>query len=106
MKTARNADIMNASGDIMKMMGQVSLKASHRGRMIHTTALVAEKLSHDMILLWKDCIELDIVPNTLPLPKTDWHINEIQKEVEAIKETISNKYDMIRDDISHNKILT
>ena len=36
--------------DKMKMMGQVSLKISHRGTTIRATALVAEKLSHEMIL--------------------------------------------------------
>ena len=99
MKPVKNADIINESGNTMKMMGQVILKASHRGRTIQTTVLVAEKLSHEMILSWGDCIELNIVPNMLPLPKQEGQINEIQTEAEAIKEMITDKLDIIRDDI-------
>ena len=96
-KTARNADKINKSGNTMKMMGQVTLKAIHKRRTIRTTALVVEKLRHKMILLWRDCIELNIVLNMFPLPKQGGQINEIQTEAEAIKETISNKYNIIRD---------
>ena len=49
-KAAKNADKFNVGGDKMKMMGQVNLKISYRGTTIQATALVAEKLSHEMIM--------------------------------------------------------
>ena len=58
-----------------------------------------------MILSWRNCIKLKIVPNTFRLAKIG-EVNDIQTEAEVIKETITNKYDIIRDNISHNKILT
>ena len=59
-----------------------------------------------MILSWRDCIQLEIIPNTFPLSNQEGQINEIQSEAEAIKEAVTNKFNIIRDNISHNKILT
>ena len=80
--------------------------SSHRGRTITTTALITDKLSHEMILSWRDCIQQQIVPQPFPLPNQEGQINEIQSEAEAIKEAITNKFNIIRNNISHNKILT
>ena len=90
----------------MKIIGQIALRISHRGRTIQVTALVADKLCHEMIISWQDCIHLQVVPNIFPIPPDPGNINGIQNEADAIKETITNKYVIIRDDISHNKILT
>ena len=87
----------------MKMIGQVALTINHQGR---TRQAHAEKLCHEMIISWRDCIRLEVILKTFPISPEPGYVNEIQNEADAIKETISNKYYIIRDDISHNKILT
>ena len=101
-QAAKNVNVVNVSGEKIKMIAQIALSISHRGRTIRAIALVAEKLNHKLIILWRDCICLEVVPNTFPFPPTTGHVNDIQNEAKAIKEMITNKYDIIRDDISHN----
>ena len=89
----------------MKISGQTNLKASYRDRTTSSTALIAKRLSHEMILSWRDCVQLRIIQRLFPLPENTGQIKEIHNEAEAIKETIINKFKIIWDDISH-KILT
>ena len=42
----------------------------------------------------------------VPTTRTVRQVHDIHTEAETIRETIANKYDIIRDDISHNKILS
>ena len=89
----------------MKMIGQVALSISHRGRTIKAMAPFEERLTHKMIISWRDCHRLEVVPNKFPLPPTIRKVNDICTEAETIRETITNKYNIIRDNISNNKIL-
>lgn len=58
-----------------------------------------------MIQSWQDCIQLRIVPKTFPPPLNLGEMNEIHNKAEEIKKTITNKFEIIQDDISTNKIL-
>ena len=81
------------------------LNASFQGRTRVIKALIANRLSHDMIQSWQDCIQLRIVPKTFPPPLNLGEMNEIHNKAEEIKKTITNKFEIIQDDISTNKIL-
>ena len=84
-QAARNANIVNASGEKMKMIGQVILTINHRGKTIKAHSLVAEKLCHEMLISWKDCIQLEIIPKCFLLPPETGHVNEIQSEADPSK---------------------
>ena len=90
----------------MHISGYVHLNPILKESTTATRALIANRLSHDMILSWQDCIQLKIVPETFPLPSNLGQVNEIHNKVETIKETLTNKFEIIRDDISLSKILT
>ena len=59
-----------------------------------------------MLISWKDCIRLEVILKSFPLSPKTGHVNEIHSKADTIKEMITNKYDIIRNNISHNKILT
>ena len=101
-QAARNENIANASGEKMKMISQVVLTINHRGKTIKALGLVAEKLCHEMLISWKDCIRLEVIPKSFPMPPETGHVNEIQSKADTIKEMITNKYDIIRDYSCHN----
>ena len=87
----------------MHTSGYTHLNASFQGSTTTTKALIADRLSHNMILSWQDCIKLRIVPMTFPLSTHLGQVAEIHNKAEAIRDK------QIRDhlgDISHNKILT
>ena len=90
-EAARNASIVNTSGKKVKRISQVALTINHRGRIIQAHALVAEKLCHKMIISWRDCIRLEVIPKTFSIPPEPGHVNNIQNEADTIKETITNK---------------
>ena len=89
----------------MHISAYTHLDASFQGSTTTTKPLIADRLTHDMILSWQDCIELRIVSATFPIPTHLGQVAEIHNEAEAIRENIINKFEIIHDDISHNKIL-
>ena len=62
----------------MKMIGQVSLS-------IQPNTLVVEKLCHKMIISWRDCIRLEVIPNNFLILLEPGNVNDIQNEADAIK---------------------
>ena len=90
-----NANLINTNGGTMHISGFVHLNASFQGSTTATKALIANRLSHDMILSWQDCIKLRNVPETFPLPSNLGQVNEIHNEAEATKETLTNKFKIV-----------
>ena len=65
--------MVTASGDQMSIIGSSQTHATCNGKKTEIEALIAQRLTHDMIVSWKDCVSLGMLPVTLPLPPPTRH---------------------------------
>ena len=88
----------------MATSGFAKLNTTLQGKTTQITAILADYLSHDMLLSWKDCIALNIIQSNFPLPT---HVAaNVESEASAIKNILCNEYSILRDEITSELIKT
>ena len=85
----------------MPITGTTTTIASYNSVKKPLSALVAKRLTHDMIVSWRDCIRFNIIPSTFPLPPSTVNINSTQEEAEAIKLATYSKLGIHRKPTTH-----
>ena len=80
-----SANLVNASGDKMPIIGTTTMIAGYSGVTQPLKALIAECLTHDMIVSWRDCIKFNILHKIFLLPPSAGNINSTDNKAEAIK---------------------
>ena len=64
----------------MPIIGETTIVASYNGVKVSLNALVARRLTHDMIISWRDCIRFNIIPNTTEQRQHQQHPNKSRSD--------------------------